>query len=299
MSRKYCFPLFALLLSLFSSSVFPRSISSRKLADYRDQKGYARLEELLARKQRSGLTSEERDKDGENILKRNGFIKIHNKPKYRHVLRRNGSLVLECDVSGQPPPSVYWLKNGEPPISQEESDNEIATNQINQYEYLTSGDGLASTRSRFFIDCATSDDEAIYSCVAEIPKDRTVSSTYVRITGPGPDPKKCKPDCVKPRIHMWSGTYVHESGKDARLVCRATGPDVEIQWFDEDDEPLLDQPLSEPLSIYTNKYIQLDSGDLIVKNLEWSDMGGYYCRARNECGEDKEFTFLYPVAPES
>uniref|UniRef100_T1HGU6 Ig-like domain-containing protein n=1 Tax=Rhodnius prolixus TaxID=13249 RepID=T1HGU6_RHOPR len=39
----------------------------------------------------------------------------------------------------------------------------------------------------------------------------------------------------------------------------------------------------------------LDSGDLIIRNLRWPDMGVYMCVAENSVGKDIISTFLYPM----
>ena len=39
------------------------------------------------------------------------------------------------------------------------------------------------------------------------------------------------------------------------------------------------------------------NGDLVVRELSWSDMGMFKCVARNEFGEDMREAFVYPLAP--
>lgn len=40
-----------------------------------------------------------------------------------------------------------------------------------------------------------------------------------------------------------------------------------------------------------------DNGDLEIKNVQWTDMGGYACQAENEVGADRQVAFLYPYTP--
>ena len=58
-----------------------------------------------------------------------GSLKFHVKPASQTVVPLNGRLELACDVSGAPPPAVYWLKNGQP-IREAPSDIDEATNRI-------------------------------------------------------------------------------------------------------------------------------------------------------------------------
>ena len=46
----------------------------------------------------------------------------------------------------------------------------------------------------------------------------------------------------------------------------------------------------------SGKYVAVGDGDLVVRGLQWSDMGMHKCVARNEFGEDMKEAFLYPLA---
>lgn len=39
----------------------------------------------------------------------------------------------------------------------------------------------------------------------------------------------------------------------------------------------------------------LDSGDLLISDVNWSDMGGFKCVAESPLGRDTATTFLYPM----
>ena len=44
------------------------------------------------------------------------------------------------------------------------------------------------------------------------------------------------------------------------------------------------------------KYQIKPDGSLIIRNLDFSDMGNYACLVKNDFGSDKIETFVYPVA---
>ena len=44
------------------------------------------------------------------------------------------------------------------------------------------------------------------------------------------------------------------------------------------------------------KYRLLSNGDLLIRDLAFSDMGMFKCIVRNDFGEDMKETFVYPHA---
>ena len=47
------------------------------------------------------------------------------------------------------------------------------------------------------------------------------------------------------------------------------------------------------------KYRLLSNGDLLIRDLAFSDMGMFKCIVRNDFGEDMKETFVYPHAVSS
>ena len=85
---------------------------------------------------------------------------------------------------------------------------------------------------------------------------------------------------------MWTKTRLELIGSEVQLFCRTQGfPKPSVTWLGPDGK----------LLTRTDKATVLDSGDLILRDLSWSDMGGYQCVAANEDGQDQTTTFLYPI----
>lgn len=77
------------------------------------------------------------------------------------------NVAIECEAGGSPQATIHWLKNGKK-IFQNVAE---AENLIDQDQpALKKSDSkleLSATRSRLHIDCASNEDEATYTCVAE------------------------------------------------------------------------------------------------------------------------------------
>ncbi|XP_046635636.1 neural/ectodermal development factor IMP-L2-like [Daphnia pulicaria] len=279
------------------------SLPLRRTSIFRDSETPRRqYEELIASRQiRSNFESSTSDDQVEKSSAAGepaGTLKFHIKPPSQLTVAMNDRLELICDVSGSPPPAVYWLKNGMPiPESPFDRDEiEEASNKISEIESLLPTRGLASTKARLLIDCVDGDAEAIYTCVAQSVNEKIVSSTYVHIEGEvAYNETTCtlrhETDSLPAIVFMWSGTYIDVEGRDAVILCRAAGnPSPNISWYTGDDR----------LITSGRHYQILPSGDLKIFNLRWNEhMGLYKCRAENEFGLDESVTFVYPVVPES
>ncbi|EFX68188.1 hypothetical protein DAPPUDRAFT_330310 [Daphnia pulex] len=280
------------------------SLPLRRTSIFRDSETPRRqYEELIASRQirsnfESSTSDDQVEKSSAAAGEPAGTLKFHIKPPSQLTVAMNDRLELICDVSGSPPPAVYWLKNGMPiPESPFDRDEiEEASNKISEIESLLPTRGLASTKARLLIDCVDGDAEAIYTCVAQSVNEKIVSSTYVHIEGEvAYNETTCtlrhETDSLPAIVFMWSGTYIDVEGRDAVILCRAAGnPSPNISWYTGDDR----------LITSGRHYQILPSGDLKIVNLRWNEhMGLYKCRAENEFGLDESVTFVYPVVPES
>ena len=73
------------------------------------------------------------------------------------------------------------------------------------------------------------------------------------------------------------------------LPCQAVGmPRPQTHWVDEEGRDIVNHH-------YNPRYMVLPNGDLLIENLEWSDMGGPTCTAESTSGIARAETFLYPV----
>lgn len=91
-----------------------------------------------------------------------------------------------------------------------------------------------------------------------------------------------------PIITLYSPTLVANIGVTVVLPCRASGkPTPQITWVNN---------YNVPLSLSTNlRHRVLDSGDLMIEELLWEDMGGYTCQAKSGNRQQVVSTFLYPL----
>nr|XP_037282835.1 zwei Ig domain protein zig-2-like [Rhipicephalus microplus] len=231
---------------------------------------------------------------GSHLL-RKSHLKLRNTPPDVMTVAQSESLVIECEAGGNPPPTIHWLKNGLR-IGQDLTGSERTEQEVNPEGAPMLG--LSFTRSRLFIDCASSQyDEAEYTCVAQNPYHRISKSTKVKVTkiGSAHSSPLClvKKSFVAPgvpaRITMWTHTRLELMGSTVQLFCRPIGsPKPSVSWFGPDDTELQN----------SDKYKVLENGDLEIRNIAWNDMGGYTCTAENSHGVDRTSTFLYPTLPD-
>ena len=85
---------------------------------------------------------------------------------------------------------------------------------------------------------------------------------------------------------MWSKTRLEVIGSEVQLFCRSSGfPKPVVSWVGPDGIPITTM----------DRFEVTNSGDLIIRDLSWPDMGGYTCLVSNPSGDDHSSTFLYPT----
>ena len=178
--------------------------------------------------------------------------------------------VLSCTASGSPLPSIHWYK-GDQKLS-------FSPQQLSSSSSFSNG--LGETTSNLILSCQ-SEKIQVYTCVA-------VSGDAVEEADTRVIRKNEEEGCVEPyEIQTWSPTVMVLQGEDTFLPClhQIGSSLMPSRWsFSGEDEV---QRISSSMT---------RSGNLLVSDASWDDMGMYTCRLSN--GGTSLSTFLYPLAQE-
>ncbi|XP_029776920.1 hemicentin-2, partial [Suricata suricatta] len=182
-------------------------------------------------------------------------------PKTERVSQVAGSpLVLSCDVTGVPPPTVTWLKDRMP----------VESSVVH---------GVVSRGGRLQLSHLQPAQAGTYTCVAENSQAEARKDFVVAVL-------------VAPQIRSSGATQEHSvlEGQEVRLDCEADGqPPPDVAWL-KDGSPL-GQGVGPHLRFY------LDSGALVLKGLRAEDSGAYTCVAHNVAGEDARLHTVSVLVP--
>ncbi|XP_015592195.1 neural/ectodermal development factor IMP-L2 [Cephus cinctus] len=193
---------------------------------------------------------------------------------------------LECEAIGSPAPQIYWLHGGEPLRQLEE----LVGNSVADMEGSSNTwGGVARTRSKLVIECASPRDRGLIHCAAMSGSRTALSNPTMLLVnelekGNG---SSCGAES-RPRITLHSPIMMAPIGSTVVLPCRASGrPRPRTFWLDNNERAIV--------SSTNPRYKVLGSGELVIYPLEWNDMGGFTCVARTDREEDASTTFLYPI----
>ncbi|KAM4877133.1 hemicentin-2 [Thomomys bottae] len=181
-------------------------------------------------------------------------------PKVEAVSQVAGSpLVLTCDVSGVPAPTVTWLKDRMPVESSVEH-------------------GVVSRGGRLQLSRLQPAQAGTYTCVAENAQAEARKDFVVAVL-------------VAPQIRSSGVAQEHNvlEEQEVQLDCEAEGqPPPDVAWL-KDGSPL--SQTAPHLRFY------LDGSSLVLKGLRAEDSGAYTCVARNLAGEDARLHTVNVLVP--
>merc|ERR1712061_495023 len=128
---------------------------------------------------------------------------------------------------------------------------------------------LGETVAKLRLSCASKETVGKYECRARAGDQELSAVTRVELA-----------DWAEGDLCSLAGTH-------AVLRCRAMSSEAKTSWLNDKGEQLGQG----------ERHSVTESGDLIVRDVSFADMGTYTCRVTNKLGSDQVDTFLYPLAP--
>ncbi|XP_065093358.1 neural/ectodermal development factor IMP-L2 [Ochlerotatus camptorhynchus] len=223
-------------------------------------------------------------------MARPNFVKITSPPPAQITQVRGSTIELECEVMGSPTPYVQWVHG-----SGQTADWDDATMNIISESSPTT---MARVVSRLVLDHSSHAAESTYTCIGRSGGQIAVVSTTVYHVEA---PRSNFTDMIKPGHHLFmhlksARITLHYKalfeymGSTVVLPCKAVGrPLPEITWKNEEGNAVG--------SMQDPRFRTLPTGELIINDLRWADMGSYTCVAKNAISKDEAETFLYPIRP--
>lgn len=224
-------------------------------------------------------------------MARPNFVKITSPPPAQITQIRGSTVELECEVMGSPTPYVQWVHGS----GQTADWDDTTVNIISESSPTT----MARVVSRLVLDHSSHAAESTYTCIGRAGGQIAVASTTVyHVEAPT---RSNFTDMIKPAHHLFmhlkpARVTLHYKalfefmGSTVILPCKAVGrPLPEITWKNEEGNAVG--------SMQDPRFRTLSTGELIINDLRWADMGSYTCVAKNAISKDEAETFLYPIRP--
>uniref|UniRef100_A0A1I7UEY2 Immunoglobulin domain protein n=1 Tax=Caenorhabditis tropicalis TaxID=1561998 RepID=A0A1I7UEY2_9PELO len=183
-------------------------------------------------------------------------------------------ITLKCKVAYTPSASFMWTFNGKP--VQGNVALNVEEKLMNVGKPIVESGMLSST---FVMGCPSSENSGVYKCIATNGHKTVESAAEIEIEG---ENRNCESNKA-PSIVQWSDSRFEMETNVATLMCRADKP-AEFTWI-----------FNEKVINGGSRFEIMPYGDLLIKNVQWEDMGSYICVARNKYGESEEVAFLYPT----
>ncbi|KRF83967.1 neural/ectodermal development factor IMP-L2 isoform X1 [Drosophila virilis] len=195
-------------------------------------------------------------------------------------------LEIACEMMGSQVPSIQWVV-GRVPLS--EIDN-LAPNTFSE----DAPSAIVRVRSVHIVDHMLSGPRT-YTCIGRTGSKTIYASTQVYPAHSDQElgglivPEKQYPGPQKPRIIYTEKTHLDLMGSSVMLPCKVhANPHAKITWRNNEDKDI----------VQSHRFKVLPTGDLLISDLKWEDMGNYKCIAHNAVGRDSADTFVYPVLKE-
>ncbi|XP_064470549.1 protein sax-3-like isoform X2 [Ornithodoros turicata] len=185
-------------------------------------------------------------------------LTVHSRPTFQFTpqdqkVGLNGVAKFECVATGNPPPSVFWTREG---------------NQVLMFPGKSHGRFSVSSTGTLTISGVRKEDRGYYICSALSVVGSTMAKGHLEVTAVA--------DLPPPIIRLGPANQTLPVSTGAVLPCEVTGtPPPTVQWMFN----------SAPLHTSNPRFTVLPSGTLQINDLQILDSGMYTCTASSESGE--------------
>ncbi|XP_077483594.1 roundabout homolog 2-like isoform X6 [Amblyomma americanum] len=200
--------------------------------------------------------------ESENIVgsvSASATLTVHSRPTFRltpqdQKVGLNGVAKFDCLATGNPPPSVFWTREG---------------NQVLMFPGKSHGRFSVTHEGTLIISGVRKEDRGYYVCSALSVVGSSMAKGHLEVTALA--------DLPPPIIRLGPANQTLPLHTAAQLPCEAAGtPKPTVQWLYN----------ASPLNVGGRpRFTLLESGTLQIQDLQMMDSGAYTCKASSESGE--------------